>query len=278
MKLCFNQATTMKHSTLEQDLALCEKHGYDLIEIRLDKLEGYLTRHRVADLAAFFRNNRLKPYGFNALECVTFLSDAELGVHLDRVSAIGEIGQAIGCSCVVVVPSFDVVGATVDAIRDESVRVLHRLADVGEPYGLRMAYEFIGYPNCTVNTFGQAYDIVRAVARDSVGVVLDCFHFHAMNSCFEDLEGIDPEKLFAFHVDDSEALPPGALRDSNRVWPGEGAVDLDRIVGILKRKGYDGMASLELFNPSYWEMETETVIRTGKDKLVQVLRNGGFAV
>jgi 2-keto-myo-inositol isomerase len=42
MKLCFNEATTIGNSTLEQDLILCERLGYDLIEIRLDKLREYL--------------------------------------------------------------------------------------------------------------------------------------------------------------------------------------------------------------------------------------------
>ena len=48
----------------------------------------------------------------------------------------------------------------------------------------------------------------------NVGLVLDCFHFHAMNSRIEDLQAADPKKIFIFHIDDSEDLPVGALRDS----------------------------------------------------------------
>ncbi|MFE9549417.1 isomerase, partial [Bacillus velezensis] len=46
MKLCFNEATTLENSNLKQDLELCEKHGYDYIEIRtMDKLPEYLKDH-----------------------------------------------------------------------------------------------------------------------------------------------------------------------------------------------------------------------------------------
>lgn len=71
MKICFNQATTMKYSNLKKDLMLCEKYGYDLIEIRLDKLKDYLNEFSIESLAHFFNNSKIKPYAFNALEFVT---------------------------------------------------------------------------------------------------------------------------------------------------------------------------------------------------------------
>jgi 2-keto-myo-inositol isomerase len=64
MKICFNKATTMKNSTLEKDLELCEKYGYQLFEIRLDKLKDYLKTRTVDDLADFFSRSRIKPFAF----------------------------------------------------------------------------------------------------------------------------------------------------------------------------------------------------------------------
>lgn len=68
MKLCFNEATTLENSNLKQDLELCEKHGYDYIEIRtMDKLPEYLKDHSLADLAEYFRTHHIKPLALNAL-------------------------------------------------------------------------------------------------------------------------------------------------------------------------------------------------------------------
>ena len=64
MKICFNQAATMKNSTLESDLEYCEKYHYDLIELRLDKLHDYLTRHTLADQARNLIIDRVKSVGY----------------------------------------------------------------------------------------------------------------------------------------------------------------------------------------------------------------------
>lgn len=272
MKICFNQATTMEHSTLEKDLKFCEKHGYDLIEIRLDKLRNYLETHTVDDLAAFFENSNIKPFAFNALEFITFRDEEGYQQIKDDLVFLCEVGKRINCKKIVVVPTFDVGPYTKDQIKEESIRVLNELADIAKEYDVKLAYEFVGYPNCSVNTFGQTYDIVQAVNRDNVGMVLDCFHFHAMGSSLEDLKKADGNKIFIFHIDDAEDLPVGALRDDKRLWPGDGAINLDAILETLKEIGYSDMVSVELFRPEYWEWDIEKTIQVGKEKTEEVVR------
>ncbi|MDI3507900.1 MAG: 2-keto-myo-inositol isomerase [Clostridiales bacterium] len=271
MKICFNEATTMKNSTLEKDLELCEKAGYELIEIRLDKLRDYLKDHTVDDLAAFFAKSGIKPYAFNALEFITFRDEKGYNEIKENLKFLCDVGDKINCKKIVVVPTFDVGNYTKAQIKEETVRALNDLAGYAEPHGFKLAFEFVGYPNCSVNTFGQAYNIVKAVNRDSVGIVLDCFHFHAMGSRIEDLEKADPKKIFIFHIDDAEDLPIGALRDNNRLWPGEGVIDLDAILSTLKKIGYNEMASVELFRPEYWDWDIEKAIMVGKEKTEQVV-------
>ena len=49
LKLGYNEATCKENSTVEKDLELCEKYGYDYIELRLDMLKEYLKTHTVDD-------------------------------------------------------------------------------------------------------------------------------------------------------------------------------------------------------------------------------------
>lgn len=272
MKICFNQATTMKNSTLESDLTYCEQSHYDLIEIRLDKLRDYLTRHTLEDLRVFFDAHHIKPFAFNALEFINFRDEAGFADIMASLKFCCMAGKIIGCERVVIVPTFDIGNKTISEIREETVRVIHLMADYAEPFGVKLAFEFVGYPNCSVNTFGQAYDIVKTVNRANVGVVLDCFHFHAMGSRFEDLEAADGSKIFILHLDDSEDLPVGAARDNNRLMPGEGAVNLTRILTTLKRLGYDSMVSIELFRPEYWDWPDEENIRICYQKTCQTIQ------
>lgn len=271
MKICFNQATTMKNSTLEKDLEYCEKYGYDLIEIRLDKLQDYLTRNTIADLADFFTKSKIKPFAFNALEFITFRDEKGYQEILDNLKFLCDVGNVIHCKKIVVVPTFDVGGYTKQEIKDESVKRLTELAGIAKEYEVKLAFEFVGYPNCSVNRFDQAYEIVKTTDLDNVGIVLDCFHFHAMGSNIEDLKKADAKKIFIFHIDDSEDLPVGAARDDKRLWPGDGAIDLDQILSTLKDIGYDEMVSVELFRPEYWDWDIEETIKTGKEKTINVV-------
>jgi 2-keto-myo-inositol isomerase len=277
MKIAFNEATTMKHSTLKKDLEFCEKYGYDLIEIRLDKLKDYLIDQTVDDLRHFFETNRIKPFAFNALEFISFRDEQGYQQIKDDLKFLCDVGDVINCKKIIVVPTFDVGDYTVAQIRNETVSELNKLADIAAPFGVSLALEFVGYPSCSVNTFGQAYDIVKTVNRDNVGVVLDCFHFHAMNSRLIDLQKADPKKIFVFHIDDCLDLPVGALRDHHRVWPGDGVINLDLILTTLQEIGYGEMTSIELFNPEYWELDIESTIKTGLEKTKKAISRFNFA-
>jgi len=272
VKIGFNEATTLKNSTLESDLYLCNEVGFDYIEIRIDKIKEYLESHKMEELVNFFNTNRLKPFAFNALEGINFRSREQHEELLKELNYLCNLGTTIGCSTIVVVPSFDVGYRTVTEIKDNTVSVLEELASITQKYGMRLALEFVGYPNCCINTLSQAYDIVASLDRPDVGIVLDCFHLHAMNSRVEDIYSLDPEKLFIVHLDDAEELPPGILRDEHRVWPGDGVARLGEIFKALKTIGFDGIVSVEIFRPEYWQWEPSETVRVAKEKAEAVLK------
>lgn len=270
MKLCFNEATTLENSTLAKDLELCEKHGYDFIEIRtMDKLPEYLETHSIEELAAFFQNNHIKPLAFNALVFFNNRDEAGYKAIIAEFKDMLEKAKVLGVPYIVAVPLVTEEKFLKEDIQKSSVSVLTELSDLAEPYGVKIAVEFVGHPQCTVNTFGQAYEIVQAVNRDNVGLVFDCFHFHAMGSHIEDLKQADGSKIFILHMDDTENFPIGFLTDDDRVWPGEGAIDLDTLLSTLKEIGYDGAASVELFRPAYYKLDADEAIRTAKETTVR---------
>jgi 2-keto-myo-inositol isomerase len=272
MKLCFNQATTLENSNLVKDLEYCERHGYDFIEIRtMDKLPEYLKDRSIDDLADFFNTNHIKPLALNALVFFNNRDEAGYKEIVNEFKNMLEVAKKIGAQYVVAVPLVTENKILKKDIKNSCVEVLKELSDLAEPYGVKIALEFVGHPQCTVNTFGQAYDIVETVNRENVGVVLDCFHFHAMGSNLEDLKNADISKIFILHIDDTEDFPIGFLTDEDRVWPGLGAIDLDSILSTLKDKGYSGAVSVELFRPEYYKLDAEEAIKTAKDTTLEVV-------
>ena len=272
MKLCFNQATTLENSNLDKDLKYCETHGYDYIEIRtMDKLPEYLKERSIDDLAEFFNTNHIKPLAFNAL--VFFNNRDEVGYKaiIDEFKKMMVMAERLGVKYVVAVPLVTKDKILKEDIKKSCVEVLTELSEIAQPYGVKIAVEFVGHPQCTVNTFGQAYDIIETINRNNVGLVLDCFHFHAMGSNLEDLKKADGSKIFILHMDDTEDFPIGFLTDEDRVWPGHGVIDLDGILSTLKEIGYSDVVSVELFRPEYYELDAEETIKTAKETTSQVI-------
>ncbi len=272
MKLCFNEATTLENSNLAKDLELCEKHGYDFIEIRtMDKLPEYLKERSIDELAEFFNKSHIKPLAFNALVFFNNRDEAGYKAIIDEFKEMMVMAQKLGVKYVVAVPLVTEEKILKEDIKSSCVKVLTELSDIAEPYGVKIAVEFVGHPQCTVNTFGQAYDIVETVNRDNVGLVLDCFHFHAMGSNLDDLKKADGSKIFILHIDDTENFPIGFLTDEDRVWPGLGAIDLDSILSTLKQIGYGDVVSVELFRPEYYKLDAEEAIKTAKETTIGVV-------
>jgi len=272
MKLGFNEATTLRNSNLIKDLEYCEKLGYDYIEIRTeDKLTEYLQNHTLEELVYFFDTHHIKPLALNALIFFNNRDEAGHKAIIDEFKDMVEKASKIGAKYIVAVPLVTEEKILKNEIKKSCVEVLQELSMIAEPYDVKIAVEFIGHPQATVNTFAQAYDIIQTVNRENVGLVFDCFHFHAMGSQLDDLKKADGSKIFILHIDDTEDFPIGILTDEDRVWPGFGAIDLDNILSTLKAIGYSDVVSVELFRPEYYQLTAEETIKTAKDTTLKVI-------
>ncbi|MBC1491863.1 2-keto-myo-inositol isomerase [Listeria booriae] len=272
MKLCFNEATTLENSNLEKDLTICEQNGYDYIEIRtMDKLPEYLKTHTLDDLATYFQNHHIKPLALNALVFFNNRDEAGHATIIQEFQEMMHICDKIGAKYVVAVPLVTTEKILKKDIKQSCIEVLQELSNIAESHGVKIALEFVGHPECTVNTFEDAYDIVQAVNRDNVGLVFDSFHFHAMGSNIENLKNADSSKIFIFHIDDTEDFQIGLLTDDDRVWPGHGAIDLEAHITTLKQIGYSDVVSVELFRPEYYQLTPEETIEKAKTTTLEVI-------
>ncbi|MBC1945828.1 2-keto-myo-inositol isomerase [Listeria booriae] len=272
MKLCFNEATTLENSNLEKDLTICEQNGYDYIEIRtMDKLPEYLKTHTLDDLATYFQNHHIKPLALNALVFFNNRDEAGHAAIIQEFQEMMHICDKIGAKYVVAVPLVTTEKILKKDIKQSCIEVLQELSNIAESHGVKIALEFVGHPECTVNTFEDAYDIVQAVNRDNVGLVFDSFHFHAMGSNIENLKNADSSKIFIFHIDDTEDFQIGLLTDDDRVWPGHGAIDLEAHITTLKQIGYSDVVSVELFRPEYYQLTPEETIEKAKTTTLEVI-------
>lgn len=271
MKIALNGATTM-HADLETDIRAAGAAGFDLVELWASKLRRYLETHAIADLRALLTENNVEPYSINSIEHITFRSAEDYESIKTQCSELAAIAGQIACPYIVVVPGrLPLEGASKAEIIEESVRVLNELADIAEPYGVSLAFEFLGQTDCSVQTLDLCNEIVEKVNRKSVGNVLDTFHFYAGNSSFEAIDSMRPEKLFIFHINDAEDLPKERLTDAHRLYPGTGILPIREIKQHFDQIGYDRMVSIEIFRPEYWDEDPFEVAVKAKAATEKVL-------
>ena len=122
MRLSMNEATALEKSSLEKDLALCEKYGYDMIEPRtMDCLPDYLKTHTIDELAEYFQSHHVKPLAFNTLCFFNNRTPEDYQKVLDELRQMCEWGQKIGCKTVITVPTVDLKKVTRTEIHESAV-------------------------------------------------------------------------------------------------------------------------------------------------------------
>jgi 2-keto-myo-inositol isomerase len=271
MLLGFNGATTMK-ADLPADIAAAGQAGFKALEIWAAKMDKYLADHTAADLAALFDQHGVRPVSINSIEFITFRPLAEYESIKARCQELCEISRALGCDKIVVVPSpTPEDGATHEEIQAESVKVLRELAEIAKPYDVKLAFEFLGFGWCSVRTLEQCWEIVKETNRANVGLVIDTCHFYAGGSTLPSIERVDPKRILIFHINDVEERPRETIEDAHRLLPGEGVIPLDDILIRLKHIGFDGLCSIELFRPEYWERDPEELARAARAATLEVL-------
>jgi 2-keto-myo-inositol isomerase len=265
LTLGYNEATCKENSSVERDLELCEKYGYDYIELRLDMLKTYLRNHTLNELKEFFATSRLRPYALNSIENINFCAPEEWTNLVELFTFGCEIAQAIGNPYIIVVPTMSegICLKNEKEVFDDSVRALSELADIAEPYGVKLSFEPIGDRHWCCNSMRQGLEIVEAVGRENVGLTVDCINVYMHDKCadMDFIQKIPRDKLFVFHINDCEDLPLGILDHCHRLMPGLGAIPIEDIADNVAATGYDGPACIELFRPEYWRMDAEDVIR-----------------
>jgi sugar phosphate isomerase/epimerase len=209
------------------------------------------------------RDSGLRVTGFQVLRDFEGLSGQLREYKVDIAKSMLEMCAAVG-SRVLLVCSSTSTHASDDL--DVIARDLRRLAMLAVPHGIKVAFEALSWGR-TINEFPQAWDAVCRADAPNLGIGLDSFHSFAMKTSLDELELIDPDKIFLVQLADFMWNEIRSVEERIntarhfRVFPGEG-VHSEQVADMvlrLDRLGYRGDYSFEVFNDDYQQMRTEVV-------------------
>lgn len=115
------------------------------------------------------------------------------------------------------------------------VEALQECSAVAAEEGVRFALEPLNrYETDLIHTVEDGLDLIRRVGAENFGLLLDTFHMNIEEPSIEGSIRACGERIFHFHVADSNRWPPGA-----------GHLDFRSILSTLREAGYDGYVSGE---------------------------------
>ncbi|MHB0875226.1 MAG: 5-keto-L-gluconate epimerase [Anaerolineae bacterium] len=115
------------------------------------------------------------------------------------------------------------------------VAALQQCSAAAADAGVRLVLEPINrYETGLINTVAEALELARNVDAPNFGLLLDTFHMNIEEPSIEGSIGAAGERIFHFHV-----------ADSNRWYPGAGHLDFGSILAALAATGYRGFVSGE---------------------------------
>lgn len=255
---------------LEARLAAMKGAGFSQVMLSARDLVGHPGGVNAA--VAAVRASGLRPTGFQVLRDFEGLSGHLHDYKVDIAKSMLEMCAACG-SQVLLACSSTSRHATDDL--DAIARDLRKLAMLAVPLGIRVAYEALSWGR-HVNEFTTGWDVVCRADCPNLGIGLDSFHIFAAKTPLDAIEELDPERIFLVQLSDFmwHETPTFEERMTTartfRVFPGEGvhSEQLAELVLRLRRIGYRGDCSFEVFNDDYQQLPLRTVAERARRSAV----------
>lgn len=270
-KLCLNMSTIRGHELdAAEEIDVAGKAGYDSIEPWFRKINEYVEKGgSLKDL-----KKRIDDHGLTVESAIGFAKwvvndpDARAAGMEEAKRDMDTIAQ-LGGMRIAAPPAGVGKGEVVDL--DDAADRYRALLELGDEMGVTPQVEMWG-GNPTIGTVEKALYVAIRAGHPKACFLGDVYHTYKGGSSFESILLMGPHALKNYHMNDYPADPPReTIKDSDRVFPGDGIAPVVDILKKFKMIGAYPALSLELFNKSYWEMPVMECAKTGLEKMKAVV-------
>jgi 2-keto-myo-inositol isomerase len=271
---CFNTSTIRGQKlSIVEEIDIAAQAGYQAVEPWISEIETY-AKHggSLPDL-----KKRISDLGLTVESAIGFAEwivddDARRAKGLEQARRDMDLVQQIGGKRI----AAPAAGAQDAAVTDYlTVAERYRaLLALGDHFGVVPQIEVWGFSK-TLTRLGQAVMAAVETGHPKACVLPDVYHLYKGGSDFTGLKLLNGDSIHVFHMNDYPATPPRhAIKDSDRVFPGDGIAPLGDIFRTLREIGFSGFLSIELFNPTYWKKHPLEVAQTALRKLKGIEAQG----
>jgi sugar phosphate isomerase/epimerase len=190
-------------------------------------------------------------------------SDDPEGFFRYREDDLYRIADALGGRSLNAIDAF---GGELDL--DAAAGAFAALCERAARHGLVVHLEFL--PWTRIPDVATAWEIARRTGRPDAGIAVDSWHFFRGRPDWETLRRIPGSHVTAIQLSDAPARPaPDVVAETlhGRRLPGEGDLDLARLVAALREIGADAPLGVEVFSDALHALAPEAAARRAGDAL-----------
>lgn len=209
-------------------------------------------------------------------------SEEKFREGLPRLAKDAQTAAQLGVTrcCTYVLPSTDENAARFMAI---ATRRLRTCADILGAYGIRFGLEFVGphhlrtrWAHPFIWDISSTLDFIEAIGKSNVGLLFDAYHWYTNEATYEDILKLRAEQIVHVHINDAPHVPIAQVLDNDRLYPGEGAIDLVAFLKGLQAIGYTGVVSQEILTPQPPTAPAEELLARSQRAFANVFAAAGL--
>lgn len=273
---CITTAGIGNPGSFEALVALAGRHGIGGVDAGGGALKKLVEARGLEGARAFLAENRVQ-IGSIGLAVDWRRDDARFRQGLSELIVHAEVAATLGCSrcCTYLLPSVEEEAARFTA---KAVYRLRQCARILGMYGLRLGLEFVGpyhlrsrHPHLFIYNMAGLLELIAAIGEPNVGLLLDAYHWYTTGADQQELEDLAAEQIVHVHVNDAKPVALEEALDNDRLFPGEGVIDLTAFVAALRRKDYQGFVSLEVLSQDPLPGDPEVMAAKAADMFGRLL-------
>jgi sugar phosphate isomerase/epimerase len=250
---------TVRYSNIISDIRLAKEAGYDALELHTDKLDRFLASGLGAALVAEkLEEHGIIASGIDIIGAVETQDSNAFAPILEKTKVLCQFANEINCKTIQLNPFSELEHYSELEQIKLTAKNMAQICDIGLDHGIRFQLEAAAWT--PIHTLVQCQNLLEAVNKPNLGLVIDFWHFWAARGATPDqIRKLDSSLIYAVHISDGFRPEVGApwvdetlLRD---VLVGDGEIPIQDWVDAIKATGFDGCYSGEFLGHTLWEKD-----------------------
>jgi 2-keto-myo-inositol isomerase len=250
----------------EQYITKAAEFGFQSLD--LNPLE--LIKHYGSDYSKQLLENKQITIGSFDLSVDWRTTEEQFREGLKSLLETAQAAVTMNCfkCCTYILPSTD---ENTASFMVKATRRLRLCAEILCAFGIRLGLEFVGshhlrthWKNPFICSMDDTLDWIDTINSKNVGLLLDSYHWHTNGLDVQDIIKLKQEQIVHVHINDAYKLPIEELLDSDRIYPGEGGINLQGFLESLQAIGYSGVVAQEVISPNNSQNSIKLLTRSKK--------------